>query len=175
MGKRYYCDYCDRSFVDDYEARKKHISGSMHVRLRKEHYDVFRDAKTILAEESAKVPCKRYQQTRECVFGTNCRFSHYTAEDLMNLKMKVEGEEERLEREKYTRLDLDHDDGPTLTSWLQKRSKMKTSKSTVEEHKPKATVLWELPPELQEVPDLPPSLQPLRVEDFTNAEFETWG
>lgn len=42
MGKRYYCDYCDRSFIDDLEARKKHLNGSMHMRLRKEHYDSFR-------------------------------------------------------------------------------------------------------------------------------------
>lgn len=42
MGKRYYCDYCDRSFNDDLEARKKHLNGSMHMRLRKEHYDSLR-------------------------------------------------------------------------------------------------------------------------------------
>lgn len=42
MGKRYYCDYCDRSFIDDLEARKKHLNGSMHMRLRKEHYDSIR-------------------------------------------------------------------------------------------------------------------------------------
>lgn len=42
MGKRYYCDYCDRSFVDDLEARKKHLNGSVHMRLKKEHYDSFR-------------------------------------------------------------------------------------------------------------------------------------
>lgn len=50
MGKRYYCDYCDRSFIDDLEARKKHLNGSMHMRLRKEHYDSFR----------GKLLCVRY-------------------------------------------------------------------------------------------------------------------
>lgn len=38
MGKRYYCDYCDRSFIDDIQARKKHLNGTSHVRNRKLHY-----------------------------------------------------------------------------------------------------------------------------------------
>jgi U11/U12 small nuclear ribonucleoprotein SNRNP20 len=50
MGKRYYCDYCDRSFIDDLEARKKHLNGSMHMRLKKEHYDKYR-GKLLFARE----------------------------------------------------------------------------------------------------------------------------
>lgn len=39
MGKRYYCDYCDRSFIDDIRSRKKHLTGTAHVRNRKIHYE----------------------------------------------------------------------------------------------------------------------------------------
>lgn len=38
MGRRYYCDYCDKTFIDDIDARKKHINGLLHQNLRKEHY-----------------------------------------------------------------------------------------------------------------------------------------
>lgn len=135
MGKRYYCDYCDRSFIDDLEARKKHLNGSMHMRLRKEHYDSIRgklyvwhnthslfnfekqdcehiskchqlklpiwyrislyaqlgifilpDPKTLLAEESEKEPCKRFLHTGECVFGSNCRFTHFSRQQLHDVK-----------------------------------------------------------------------------------------
>ena len=42
MGKRYYYDFCDRSFTDTSEARKKHIHGVQHLRNRKLHYDSFK-------------------------------------------------------------------------------------------------------------------------------------
>ena len=41
MGKRYYCEYCDRSFKDDPEARKKHLSSLQHVKNRADHYNMF--------------------------------------------------------------------------------------------------------------------------------------
>lgn len=42
MGKRYYCDYCDRSFADGAENRKKHLASINHQKLRKAHYDTFK-------------------------------------------------------------------------------------------------------------------------------------
>lgn len=42
MGKTYYCDYCDRSFKDDVEARKKHLSSLQHAKNRANHYSVFK-------------------------------------------------------------------------------------------------------------------------------------
>jgi len=41
MGKTYYCDYCDRSFKDDVEARKKHLSSMQHMTNRASHYNMF--------------------------------------------------------------------------------------------------------------------------------------
>lgn len=42
MGRRYYCDYCDKSFIDDLGARRKHLQSSHHIRLRNIHYELNR-------------------------------------------------------------------------------------------------------------------------------------
>lgn len=42
MSRRYYCDYCDKTFIDDLEARKKHLSSSHHIKLKKLHYEMHR-------------------------------------------------------------------------------------------------------------------------------------
>lgn len=53
MGKNYWCDFCQRSFVDILETRKKHIRSIQHQRLRKLHYDSFKDQ---------QVYCRKNQQ-----------------------------------------------------------------------------------------------------------------
>lgn len=42
MGKRYYCDYCERSFQDNMHNRKKHLFGVQHQRAKKAWFDHFR-------------------------------------------------------------------------------------------------------------------------------------
>lgn len=42
MGKRYYCDYCDRSFQDNMHNRKKHLNGVQHHRAKKAWFDHFK-------------------------------------------------------------------------------------------------------------------------------------
>ena len=42
MGKRYFCDYCDRSFQDNLHNRKKHLNGLQHLKAKKLWYDMFR-------------------------------------------------------------------------------------------------------------------------------------
>lgn len=42
MGKRYFCDYCDRSFQDNMHNRKKHLNGVQHHRAKKAWFDHFR-------------------------------------------------------------------------------------------------------------------------------------
>lgn len=42
MGKRYYCDYCDRSFQDNMHNRKKHLNGVQHHRAKKAWFDYFK-------------------------------------------------------------------------------------------------------------------------------------
>ena len=38
MGKRYYCEYCNRAFQDNLVARKKHLNSLVHIRKREEWY-----------------------------------------------------------------------------------------------------------------------------------------
>ncbi|XP_054075584.1 zinc finger matrin-type protein 5 isoform X3 [Rissa tridactyla] len=90
MGKRYFCDYCDRSFQDNLHNRKKHLNGVQHLRAKRVWYDLFRDAAAILQEEQTKKPCRKFLQTGQCDFGSNCRFSHMTEQDLEKLSAQVQ-------------------------------------------------------------------------------------
>ncbi|KAG2470359.1 ZMAT5 protein, partial [Polypterus senegalus] len=69
MGKRYYCDYCNRSFQDNLHNRKKHLNGTQHHRAKKAWFDSFRG---------------------QCIFGSNCRFSHMTDCDIERLKLQID-------------------------------------------------------------------------------------
>uniref|UniRef100_A0A8D0HUG0 Zinc finger matrin-type protein 5 n=1 Tax=Sphenodon punctatus TaxID=8508 RepID=A0A8D0HUG0_SPHPU len=118
MGKRYFCDYCDRSFQDNLHNRKKHLNGVQHLRSKKSWYDLFRNAAAILQEEQSKKPCRKFLQTGQCDFGSNCRFSHMTEEDLEKLNAQVQEERRREQQE-------DGADvlGGTIEEWLEKRAK----------------------------------------------------
>ena len=39
MPKKYYCDYCNKSFQDTPKARKRHFTGQSHLRQRKYYYE----------------------------------------------------------------------------------------------------------------------------------------
>lgn len=39
MGRRYYCDYCNKTFIDDLDARKKHLQSAQHIKMRNIHYE----------------------------------------------------------------------------------------------------------------------------------------
>lgn len=39
MGRRYYCEYCDKTFIDELEARRKHLQSANHIKLRNMHYE----------------------------------------------------------------------------------------------------------------------------------------
>ena len=41
MGKKYYCDYCDKSLPDNVEGRKKHNYGLVHKKIKQAHYNMF--------------------------------------------------------------------------------------------------------------------------------------
>lgn len=57
MVKRYYCDFCDRSFPYSVEGRKKHYNGFQHQQQRTAHYDTFKskslELHTFMKSESA--------------------------------------------------------------------------------------------------------------------------
>ncbi|XP_062483813.1 zinc finger matrin-type protein 5 isoform X1 [Pezoporus occidentalis] len=119
MGKRYFCDYCDRSFQDNLHNRKKHLNGVQHLRAKRAWYDLFRDAAAILQEEQTKKPCRKFLQTGQCDFGSSCRFSHMTEQDLEKLSAQVQGEQRSKE------LQQEGADVPpgTIEDWLEKRAK----------------------------------------------------
>ncbi|XP_019938094.1 zinc finger matrin-type protein 5 [Paralichthys olivaceus] len=160
MGRRYYCDYCDRSFQDNMHNRKKHLNGVQHHRAKKAWYDHFRDLAAILQDEQAKKPCRKFLQKGICDFGPNCRFSHMSEEDLFNLKTQVEDErqhrEDSLDRRKS---------GRSVEDWLSRREKRRTalgSKGNLkhEEDIEEDQTESDIPQQLLSIPDLPPSLIP---------------
>ena len=65
MGKRYYCDYCNKSFADNPVSRKTHLSGVVHAQNKRAHYDAFRDEEEILRDEANKRPCRTFLSSGE--------------------------------------------------------------------------------------------------------------
>ncbi|XP_046840559.1 density-regulated protein homolog [Xenia sp. Carnegie-2017] len=89
MGKRYYCEYCNRHFADSPGNRRNHINGVQHKRNRKMHYDSYKDPLELLSEEAQKLPCRRFFQTGTCDFGENCRYSHTNPQMLLEKRARV--------------------------------------------------------------------------------------
>ncbi|RZF41080.1 hypothetical protein LSTR_LSTR002712 [Laodelphax striatellus] len=158
MGKRYYCDYCDRSFIDDLEARKKHLNGTLHIRNKKLHYKQFRDLKTIVQEETTKVECRKFLQTGECHYGEHCNFTHYSRAQINELILRAREEEQR---KLHPEIVL-----PTVDSWLERRRK-KLNPTDLIEPEPLTQKDFD--------PDLPPSMQPINYKNVLNKEVSTWG
>lgn len=88
MGKRYLCDYCHKSLVAAPSVVRTHQRGLLHQQLVHEHYQQYKDPDVILAEEAFKKPCLRFANG-SCSFGGLCRYSHYSNEELDNLKRAV--------------------------------------------------------------------------------------
>lgn len=175
MGKRYFCDYCDRSFQDNLHNRKKHINGVQHQRARKAWFDLFRDAATALAEEQDKKVCRKFQQTGRCDFGNNCRFSHMSEEDLVRLKLQVEAEERRAKEKGASWKDCGI--GAPIELWLSKRKKkikpVPTSSSSESDENEISS--FHLPPGLPPLQDLPPSLHPPSSGTWNFPSSIEWG
>ncbi|KAK3588687.1 hypothetical protein CHS0354_028897 [Potamilus streckersoni] len=166
MGKRYYCDYCDKSFADNPVNRKNHLRGVIHNKMRKLHYDSFRDPGTILAEDETKLPCKRFYNTGSCDYGDGCRFSHMTEEKRQELLKQIEEENKLAERK--TQEDMEQKQ-LTLDDWLAKKCK------TVSSVKVEEVPQFSLPQALRNIPNIPPSLLPPKFEDFQNTDPVEWG
>ncbi|KAM4809755.1 zinc finger matrin-type protein 5 isoform 2-T2 [Rhinophrynus dorsalis] len=166
MGKRYFCDYCDRSFQDNLHNRKKHLSGVQHQRSKKAWYDLFRDASEILAEEQTKKLCRRFIQSGQCDFGPGCRFSHMTVQDLEALKEQVE---EKRVREEQRRLIPPCN----IESWLEERAKKRSicSDSAAVSEPP----TYHLPPGWPPLSELPPSLHPPSASEWDDPASLEWG
>ncbi|XP_042613326.1 zinc finger matrin-type protein 5 [Cyprinus carpio] len=158
MGKRYFCDYCDRSFQDNLHNRKKHLNGVQHHRAKKAWFEFFRfsDAATVLNEERTKEPCRKFLQTEG----------------------KLNAEAEGCWR---TFGDPDRDGSSnerSIDEWLSRREKKLDALTSgrvlnVEEEECAETI--EIPPYLLSIPDLPPSLHPPPTGGWRVTVHNEWG
>ncbi|XP_012277105.1 zinc finger matrin-type protein 5 [Orussus abietinus] len=163
MGKRYFCDYCDRSFKDDPEARKKHLSSLQHAKNRADHYNLYKDPETILKEETAKIPCKRFMTYGDCAFGNGCRFSHYPPPYIWELRRIVESK---------NRSAGSIGAGPNPDDIVKEFFETTLDESIIEAID---CPIWTIPAEFHNYPNLPPSLHPITPESITNSNFGKWG
>lgn len=140
--------------------RKKHLNGVQHHRAKKAWFDNFRDSAAILNDEQEKKPCRKFLQKGICDFGSNCRFSHMTEEELFNLQRQVE--DERQHRE-------DSEDrimpGRSIEEWLSRREKKRAALGSkgdlkTEEDSEESQAENGILQQLLSILDLPPSLQP---------------
>lgn len=123
MGKRYHCDYCDKTFPDSASNRKKHLQGTYHMRMKKLHYDAFLDAASVLKAEATKKPCRRFQQTGACDYGNACKFTHLTPNELAELAARAEAESHAAKQRTSAPL-APH---VTVQEWTRKRLKPQES------------------------------------------------
>lgn len=90
--RKYYCDYCDRSFVDSKEQREMHFKSVSHqnnVRLwyqsRKGYYVLlisYIETATIVKEQSAIPICDVFKKTGFCPMGNQCPYRHISVTNL---------------------------------------------------------------------------------------------
>mmetsp|Transcript_38666 Transcript_38666/g.64236 ORF Transcript_38666/g.64236 Transcript_38666/m.64236 type:complete len:151 (-) Transcript_38666:754-1206(-) len=73
---KYYCDYCDRSFNDTPQARKKHLDSKFHSMQVKMHYDSYKDPFELIAEEAAMPICQNWIRSGRCDYGDRCKYAH---------------------------------------------------------------------------------------------------
>lgn len=173
MGRRYHCELCDKVFKDDLEARKKHINSLQHQTAKAEHYQPYRDPKDILEEESKKAQCRKFFKGH-CAFGLRCNFSHYTPEELDNLKRKVQ---KQVAKEAEPDI-IDCENVPDIDDWLKKyndRWALRAGNRDMFGDEISDEYEWTYPAELTLRVDLPPSLVNLEPYHFVSDQFATWG
>ncbi|CAH0383960.1 unnamed protein product [Bemisia tabaci] len=164
MGRRYICEYCDRSFVDELSARQKHLRSIQHIRKKQAYYSSIRDLKTLVEEESKKETCGRFQRTGECTFGEICVHSHYSPFELETFRRQLAEKEKSTCDVKTIANNL-----PSVEDWLAKVKKQtgtdpKTTDGLDSFYSPEASN-----------PFLPVSLQKPPLEIFSSVSLTDWG
>ncbi|TGZ66485.1 hypothetical protein CRM22_005293 [Opisthorchis felineus] len=92
MGKRFYCDYCDKSFPDNATNRRAHLNGVQHQQARRLHFDCYLAPPEKLILERAKKPCIGFVRTGECSYGVLCKYSHMTPEMFHQLEQQAKAQ-----------------------------------------------------------------------------------
>ncbi|XP_028174734.1 zinc finger matrin-type protein 5 [Ostrinia furnacalis] len=172
MGKRYYCEYCDKTMVSAPAIVRTHNNGVLHQKLVREHYHQYKDPEMILSEEAFKKPCLRFQNG-ECKFGGICRYSHYSREEIDALREYVACKKK-----------MDRIKPPPSFHDLYQKLQDEKAKSEPDNN---TTVLYDSNGLTHSLPwtynnlfdsygeNLPPSLKRMKMDDFKSAEFTEWG
>lgn len=174
MGKRYYCEYCNRAFLDNLTARKKHLASAAHHQQREAWYEKFKDKRQRLTEQLQKPRiCRYYLQQGSCSFGPSCRYRHMTDEEV--LKIQRDMEEEDVVKRQRTQA---HECLPTVKSWLDKRQNAKHDslpKHSSEEDLGMVSVPYVIPEVLLSLSSIPPSLLPPPHGNWIEYKDVDWG
>ncbi|XP_072933870.1 zinc finger matrin-type protein 5 [Epargyreus clarus] len=170
MGKRYYCDFCNKTMVATPSVIKTHNKGVGHQKIVQEYYQQYKDPEVILKEESKKTQCNRFA-SGNCPFGGVCRFSHYTREEIEELRRIVAAR-------KNIGSDTNQPSFEDLFHKLQdQKSKLSDNENTVLYDRNGVTHVlpWVYNPVFDTFGHLPPSIKRMKIEDFVNAEITEWG
>ena len=120
MGKRYYCDFCERSFRDTLAARKSHNACAQHVEKRRRHYFELKSARERLAQVRERERCLDFYKHGLCHRGEEkCKFVHISKDDykkLMDEAKKEKWDEERREKEEKKKLEEKESEGTSGSS-----------------------------------------------------------
>lgn len=175
MPKRYYCDYCDRSFSDNPVLKKNHFNGTTHQNNRKRHYDSFRDPEIILFEEVSKKPCQFFIKKGQCNFGESCRFSHLTEEEKEKMRKDIEHLKSRKTTKDSENDSFNEEEFKKLVKRLESNIKTETVNEKAKTNSGVVLPEYPTPTLLQSVQNLPPSLLPPPTDSFLDLELAEWG
>ncbi|CAF0781637.1 unnamed protein product [Brachionus calyciflorus] len=175
MGKRYYCDFCDKTIPNNHDMIKKHNEGAQHQTLKNSYYLKYKDLETKLYEERQKRPCFKYFNLGFCTFGDLCRDSHKNKEQIQQMEdlyrlechKKVKLEEEKLERSNKSLRKKNYGPKEYLTEYLNREENEKLENFFPKYNLPKKLAIYN-----ESV--LPPSLKSPTYKDFINYEPNSW-
>lgn len=170
--RRYYCEYCDKSFSDNPTNRRNHLNGVQHKTAKKEHYDSFLEPEVLLTEDAVKKPCRKYFQDGDCKFGRACKYSHYTREYRDHLKQMVALKQCQA-RSSTTSQEIDVHE--TIRKWIEKNDRKRSNKDESfngSEQFPEISAT--LPSIFLSFTNLPPSILPCKSDDLED-DVATWG
>ncbi|XP_053692247.1 zinc finger matrin-type protein 5 [Sabethes cyaneus] len=170
MGKKFYCDFCEKHIQRDPGIIRKHNEGIAHIRNKAAYYESLKDPQQILAEVKTKKPCRTLQSSQVCTFGAICRFNHYQPDELKQLHEKaqaIHGQELKRKSDIITRLAAADSAVEKFVANRQKRRAM----SVGIEYEP----FWlQSEPERMET-SFPPSLRAIETTLIKCNPFTSWG
>lgn len=128
------------------------------------------------------MPCRKFFQSGICVFEGNCKYTHYTPEQLCILRQQgavhllfnyqvdcINFTVEQLELKRQKK-EEERNNIPSLESWLEKYDQMVNKDDGETLQTP-----WSYSESLALRQDLPPSMIRFKPEHFSDDNFEEWG